>query len=49
MQTSDICLVPGGVTGENVMNMIRGIRYAKDNNMKNKDKNHAAIVATKAA
>ena len=39
----------GGVTGDTVLNVMRGIRYAKDKKAEFTQKNREARVATKAA
>ena len=49
MQTSGIFLVPGGVTGYTVMNVMHGIRNEKDKKEESTEKNRAARAVTKAA
>ena len=49
MRASDICLGPeGGVTGDTVLNMMRGIREEKDKKAEITEKNFATRVKTKA-
>ena len=50
IRTSDICLVPGGgVTGDTVLNVMRGIGYAKDKKAEIAENNRVAVEVTKAA
>ena len=49
MQESYIFLVPGGFTGDTVLNMRRGIRDAKDKNTESTDNNGVTRALKKAA
>ena len=49
MRANGICLVQREVTGDTVLNVMPGIRYAKDKMAESKENNRAKIEATKEA